>query len=140
MQCEGGVAHQGKVWLRSAGCSVALEVWYSSVECRVGKYNAAQLSGIQRSSEGAMLLRGCNVAQKSYAARLRCVKAQYGAVQHIAQQYAGSSEGCKVAHQGATISLAGQGSILISPRHPIQVFFAERTTGHVMCPPIVLSH
>ncbi len=63
--------------------------------------------------------------------------AQYGAVQHIAQQYAGSSEGCKVA-QGAAISLAcfkaGQGSFLLSARHPIQVFFAERTTGHVMCP------
>jgi hypothetical protein len=107
-------------------------VWYSSVGCRVGQYNAAQLSGIQRSSEGAQRM------QRS--SKKLCSEAQYGAVQHIAQQYAGSSEGCKVAHQGATISLAGQGSILISPRHPIQVFFAERTTGHVMCPPIVLSH
>ncbi len=110
-------------------------MWYSSVGCRVGKYNAAQLSGIQRSSEGAVLLRGCNIAQKSYAVRLRCVIAQYGAVQHIAQQYAGSSEGCIVAHQGAAISLA-----CFKEGHPIQVIFAERTTGHVMCPPIVLSH
>jgi len=28
-------------------------VWYSSVGCRVGQYNAAQLIGIQRISEGA---------------------------------------------------------------------------------------
>ena len=104
------------------------------------QHNSVGYSAAQR------VLRGCNVAQKSYAVRLRCVIAQYGAVQHIAQQYAGSSEGCKVAHifrmqifhrvQHSWVVVycvmaffkEGQSTILYSARHPMEVFFAERTS------------
>ncbi len=49
----------------SAGFSVAQQ----QVQCRVWyyHYNAGQLRGVQRRSEGAVWIRGCSVAQKKDA-------------------------------------------------------------------------
>jgi hypothetical protein len=52
----------------SAGCSVAQkQVQCSSVGFGKAQYNAGQLSGVQRRSEGAVWIRGCSVAQKKDA-------------------------------------------------------------------------